>query len=202
MAAVQPAFTLPAGSGTLGRVPSPEAFEALILPHLERLALHVRRSASSVVGADCDEEDVVQTALATAWRLFPDLEPRGPEATWGWLRQLADHAVSDRVKYVRAKGRAGVRHAGTVAPEAALEPRDPTTSVTRLAARRDLRRRVDQVLRGLEPGQREVVVRHLLDGQTLAEIARGLGVTKNAAWERLHRGLLRLRGALDGEELP
>jgi RNA polymerase sigma factor (sigma-70 family) len=49
--------------------------------------------------------------------------------------------------------------------------------------------------------QREVVELHLLQGKSLAEVARLLGVSKNAVWERLQRGLERLREAL-GDEAP
>lgn len=175
-------------------------FETLVEPLLERLALRVRLRAGSIVGADAAEEDVVQTALATAWRLFPAHEHRGPQAFAAWLVAIVDHTIDDRVKYVRAKGRAGVRHVGTAHGDGAPpEAYDPRTSVTRLAARRETRRRLDAALRALEPRQRDVVVRHLLDGQTLGEIAAALGVTKNAAWERLHRGLERLRALVDGE---
>ena len=79
-------------------MPGPGDFEALVQPLLERLALHVRRRAGSAIGADCAEEDVVQTTLATAWRKFPEHEWRGPEAFWSWLLTIADHAISDRVK--------------------------------------------------------------------------------------------------------
>jgi RNA polymerase sigma-70 factor, ECF subfamily len=177
----------------------PQSFEALVEPLLERLALHVRRRAASVVGADCAEEDLVQTTLTTAWRLFPEHDYRGPMAFWSWLLTIADHAIADRSKYRRAKGREEVSNIGT---QAGREPYDPRTSITKLAARRDLRRKVDEVLRGLDAGQREVVERHLLQGQSLAEIARAVGVTKNAVWERLQGGLDRLRAALDGEALP
>lgn len=43
----------------------------------------------------------------------------------------------------------------------------------------------------------DVAERHLLVGQSLAEIAQALGVQRNAVWERLHRGLGRVRAALD-----
>lgn len=169
-------------------------FEAAVEPHLERLALHVRRRAASVVGADCAEEDVVQATLVTAWRLWPEHDDRGAAALGAWLRALADGAIADRAKYRRAKGRDQVVRLGTD-----CQPYDPRTSITRLAARRDLRRRVDEALRALDAAQREVVERHLIDGQSLGEIAGALGVTKNAVWERLHRGLARVRAALDGE---
>ena len=42
-----------------------------------------------------------------------------------------------------------------------------------------------------------VIERHLLNGATLGDIAEELGITKNAVWERVQRGLAHLREAMD-----
>lgn len=182
----------------MGVAPDPEgSFQRTVEPHLGRLLLLARRRAAPVVGPDCDAEDVLQTALTTAWRLFPEFEDRGPEATFGWLAALLEGAVADRAKYRAAKGRGDVRHLESA--HGAPPPAAIGTSITRLAARREARVRIEQALVGLEPGQRDVVWRHLVEGQTLADIARQDGVTKNAVWERLRRGLARLRAALPGD---
>jgi RNA polymerase sigma factor (sigma-70 family) len=173
------------------------AFARTIEPHLGRLLLLARRRGAGVLGADCDAEDLLQTALVTAWRLFAEFEDRGPEATFGWLAALLEGSVADRVKYHAAKGRGAVRHLESA--QGAPPPVSVGTSITRLAARREARGRLDAALLELEPGQREVVSRHVIEGQSLAEIARALGVTKNAVFERLHRGLKRLRAALPGD---
>ncbi len=182
----------------------PEMFERTVEPALARLALWVRRRGAPRLRADFDEDDVLQEVLARAWRLFGGFELRGPDSAYRWLLSLADGVLADRARYLGAKGRAGVRHLesahGPAGP--AVDPPAPGTSVTRLAARREARRLVAAALEGLEPGQREVVERHLLGGQSLAEIARALGVTKNAVWERLRRGLVRLRAAVPAEVAP
>ncbi len=185
------------------------AFEAAIEPVVGRLALYVRHRGASVLGAEWDEDDLLQEALARAWRLFDRFEPHGPDGLFAWLRALADGVVADRVKYRRAKGRGGVRHLeslagrpdgpGGGAARAPLEPAAPGTTVTRLAAQREARARVLAALDALAPQHREVVLRHLLAGETLAEVATALGVTKNAVWERLRRGLAALRAALPAD---
>ena len=175
-----------------------EAFARLCTPLSGRLLLYIRRRAGRALGGDCDEEDLLQTVLAQVWKLLPSFEYRGRQAFYRWLVVLAQGAVADRVKYVVAKGRGNVRHLESFVDEAPgqADPADPATSVSRRAARSEEFRRVEQALDGLEPRHREVVERYLLDGQSLATIAAELGVTKNAVWERLHRGTARLKAAM------
>jgi RNA polymerase sigma-70 factor (ECF subfamily) len=179
--------------------PDPAAFEALVEPHLARLALVLRRRARAVLGADWDEDDLLQTVLVTAWRVFPTFVDHGPAATWSWLVALGDGAIGDRGKYVRAKGRGEVGHLESRQGEDDADvPASVGTSITKLVARREERERVHAAIDALPPAQRDAVVRHMLEGETLGEIARALGITKNAVWERLHRGMARLHEALQG----
>lgn len=176
----------------------PAAFEATVEPALPRLALWVRRRGAALLGPDCDDEDVVQEVLVKAWRLFEGFEPRGPEAVFSWLAALAEGVLCDRSRYRAAKGRGEVRHLesrhGT--DGAPADAPSTGTSITRLTQRREARRVVEAAIAALAPGQREVVELHLIDGQSLGEIARALGVTKNAVWERLRRGLVHVRDAV------
>lgn len=172
-----------------------QAFGELIDPLAMRLLLFIRARGARLLGSDCDAEDVLQKVLLRAWELFPQFEYRGPESVYRWLTALARGTLSDRIKYLQAKGRGSVRHRESL-PGGGPQPYDPATSVTKLAARRDELERVAKVLAVLEPKQRDVVERHLLGSQTLSEIAAELGISKNAVWERLHRGTARLRAAL------
>lgn len=167
------------------------AFQELLEPCRLRLASFVRRHAGRGRGGDADEDDLLQIALAEAWRRLPAFEDRGPESFFRWLVLIARHAITDRLKYLDAKGRTHGRAPGEPARWSQV-PGD-ATSVAGAAIRGESRRRLEHALEQLEPRQREVVARHLLEGDTLAEIATMLGITKNAVWERLHRGLAALR---------
>lgn len=173
------------------------AFDRLVDPCRARLQSYLRLRGRSALAGDCDEEDLLQTVLERAWRLLPRFEARGPEALYRWLVSLARGAVLDRAKYLRAKGRDRVRHLDSSAGTA-LAPRDPATSIPAAAARREEVARIDELLAVLSPAQREVVERHLLEARTLGEIADELGIAKNAVWERLRRGLARMRAVAEG----
>jgi RNA polymerase sigma-70 factor (ECF subfamily) len=172
-----------------------QAFADLLDPLVARLRLFLRFRGRDVLGADCDEDDLLQQALAHAWRLMPELDYRGPAPFYRWLVALAEGVVRDRLKYVRAKGRDAVRHVES--NPARLEPAAEATSVAGRAARAEAHQRLAAALAALDEPSHALVRRHLLDGATLAELAAELGVTKNAVWERVQRALARLRDVLE-----
>lgn len=174
------------------------AFGALVDRVAVRLLGFLRRSAGRSAAPDADEEDLLQTVLAHAWRLLPAFEDRGPESFYRWLVTIARHAIGDRRKYLDAKGR------GIVNPIGGADPvwsqiADSLTSVSRQAMRREAWERVAAALDALDEKHSVVVTLHLLEGLSLAEIGATLGITKNAVWERLHHGLAGLRARLGGE---
>ncbi len=183
------------------------AFEALIEPHATPLVLLVSRLAAGRLGPDADADDLLQTVLARAWKLLPEIEFRGDRPLYAWLVALARGALQDRGKYVRAKNRAGSRHleSETDGRRAFAEPAAPMTSVATSMQRREECERLAHALAGLPPKYRDVIEQHVLEARSLGEIAATLDLTKNAVWERLHRGMARLRedlGAMRPSTVP
>lgn len=173
------------------------AFDALVAPHLGALWIVARRRTRSLPASDVDPDDLVQIALGRAWELLPELEWRGDRPFLAWLVALVDAAAADRLRYLAAKGRGAVRHRESFAGENEPFRGAKTSSLWRSAARREERDRLVKALDVLTPEQREVVERHVFEAQSLGETAAALGIAKNAVWERLRRGLARLRGALE-----
>lgn len=157
------------------------------------LSLYARRAGRALPGATFDPDDVVQVTLEKAWRLLPRFELRGPGSFDRWLRALARGVIADRMKHDR-RG-AGVRHVESVVGDATALPSGATTA-SESAARRETLDHVEAALTDLPTAERVVVERHVLDACSLAEIGRELSLSKNAVFERLHRGLRRLRSAL------
>ena len=193
------AVTVPAAADdlTAARGGDADAFARLVLPWMLRLHACVRRQLGSAARADADAEDLLQVVLLRAWELLPQFVPTGPDAFYRSLVALVRGAAGDRRKYLGAKGRGAVVHLQTDAdgrrPSPAL---DPGLTVTRVVAQREDLQRLLALLDALPPTQRAVVERHLLEAASLSEIAAELGVTKNAVWERLQRGLATLRAAM------
>lgn len=177
-----------------------DAFAELLDPLGTRLLLLIRKRAGGLIGPDCDPEDLLQNTLARAWMLLPNFQYLGPAAFYGWLARIAEHSVSDRVKYLRAKGRRGVRHIESDPgwPNGGA-PAALTTSVASRAARREQQERLGEAIAGLPSELREVVERRLLVGESLAEVATALAISKTTAWNRLQEALDRLRVDLGAE---
>jgi RNA polymerase sigma-70 factor (ECF subfamily) len=176
-----------------------DAFARLVDPWTMRLTLLIRHVGGRVLGPDQDDEDLVQVVLARAWSLLPSFRPQGEESFYRWLAALARGAVADRRKYVEAKGRDTVRHLESAIDGPSAPPPTPielATSISRIASRHEEEERAAAALAALPDHYREVVVPHLLEARSLREIAEGLGVTANAVWERLHRGLALMRAQL------
>lgn len=176
----------------------PLAFAKLVDPLRVRLSVFIRRTAHRVLGGDCDEEDLLQTVLAHAWRKLPSFEPQGPGSFYRWLVALARGSISDRVKYMQAKDRSRMSHLESKldAGGKAYQPIDPATSIPGRLVRKEECEMVEKALASLDVKHREVVEKHLLEAMSLKEIAKDLGISKNAVFERLHRGMDRIRDDL------
>lgn len=144
---------------------------------------------------DAAAEDATQEALMRAFAAADTFDPsRGSLRTW--LLAIVRHAAFEML---RERRRASV----AVEPPADAEPllelgvaagwgADPEKEVARAEQRELLAR----ALASLEPTDREVVVLRDLEGMSLDEVARVVGLELAAAKSRLHRARLRLVAAL------
>jgi RNA polymerase sigma-70 factor (ECF subfamily) len=139
-----------------------------------------------VTGDRGDAEDLLQDAYGRAavrWRRLRDYQ--APEA---WVRRVALRLAIDRVRRARRRAAALLR----------LRPaRSPADELS--ADSLDLY----NALRGLPPGQRQVVVLHHLVGLPVEEVASQLNVPVGTVKSRLTRGRAALarRLAVPGQEV-
>ncbi|MCE3250394.1 MAG: polymerase subunit sigma [Geminicoccaceae bacterium] len=141
---------------------------------LRRAACLVRGFARrKVVQGGIDPEDIVQETLLAVhvkrhtWR---DDAPVTP-----WLYAIARHKLIDAF---RRRGRRVEIEIGEIA-ETFAEPEPETVSD----------REIGRVLETLAPGQRSVVAAVSVDGLSISEAAKSLGMTETAVRVALHRGL-------------
>lgn len=141
--------------------------------------------ARSVVTDPHRAEDAVQEALLSAFRKLPQLER--PEAFPGWLATVV------RREAIR-RGRRGadllevphtVPDATTPEPSASLEGAE-------------VRAAVRDAVRTLRPKARDVIERFYLQGRSVEETARELGVPVGTVKRRLFEARQRLRSRLVG----
>jgi len=151
--------------------------------------------ARPVVAATCraiapphvDVEDAVQDALVRAWRGLGRL---GDDANVvGWLREIA-----------RNETRRWLRRSRPAQPlDSAPEPMDLSSDAdpVEVAAASELAGFLGDVIGGLSPRDRELLLGHHHDGRPLADLAREAGLSAGYVKVLLHDIRQRCRAALD-----
>jgi len=163
-----------------------EAFEALYRDHQAGIHSFIRSQVREPELA----ADLTQQTFVRAWEGLPGLRATG--AFRGWLHRIAANLVRDQVKSGRAR---------LEVPASAL-PDDPRAASgagpppeERVEAS-DLRRAVWEALDQLPADQRAAVVMHHLEGLSVTEIARAVGVRPGTVMSRLARAREALRRRL------
>lgn len=114
----------------------------------------------------------------------------GDEAAFrAWLFTIAHRRVID------ARRRAG-RRVETTAYEAEIDPRASASAEDEVLASQS-RQRVEELLAGLSPDQREVLALRILGELTIPEIAELIGKREGAVKQLQRRGLAALARALE-----
>lgn len=175
------------------------AFEILLHRYGTRLLLFLRRNGGRALGPDSDEEDLLQIVIQRSWQLLPDFQDRGPGSFYAWVLALARSTISDRLKYLDAKGRGKVCHIES-SVLAKRTPIDSQTTATHLLIRSEEVTRLHSAINSLPPDERQVIESHLLNGLTLQQIATATGMSKTSTWNRLQSGLVRLQGTEDNRD--
>ncbi len=133
-------------------------------------------------------EELCQETFLTLLETAKRYQEQGRARSWILGIAVRKHRSASRRERFRAllRRRHGLRAAGTAAPVEGLHD-DALAD----------RQAVAQSLAALSPGDREVLVLTVIEGLAPAELARVLGISKNAANVRLHRARKRFTQALE-----
>jgi RNA polymerase sigma-70 factor (ECF subfamily) len=149
-----------------------------------------------------DPSDVVQQTLLQAYRALDQFRGHSDGELAAWLRQILArnlaHAVRDLGRAKRDVGLERSLEAAVDASSLRLEAwlAAEQSSPSQRAERNEQLLRLAEALTTLPEAQREAVVLHYWQGQSLAEIGTRLDRTPAAVAGLLHRGLKQLRGLL------
>jgi len=129
--------------------------------------------------------DAAQEAYLHAWRDLPSL--RNPQSFLPWLRELARRRARE------ARPRPGAPITGAPAAEALAAAADAAPGATERLLQAEERRVLEQALDALPDEARETVVLYYREGRSAAQVARLLGLSEDAVWQRLSRARAALR---------
>lgn len=163
-------------------------YEALVIPHLDRLLGFARRRTASLE----DAEDAVQEACARAWLAFDDL--RDEARVRPWLYQILASVLaaaaerSGRRRQLVSITRLEEAHEDLIGGDADALFREVVARMTADDVRRALDTIPEEVATPLEL--------HAVEGLRYREIADVLAIPVGTVMSRIHRGRKLLHGAL------
>jgi RNA polymerase sigma-70 factor, ECF subfamily len=134
------------------------------------------RVARGVLRNTADAEDVAQEALLRAYRHFDRLRDRNRFRAW--LVRIAFRLALDRL---RSRKRSEVRDTLWSQPE----HRPPTANAEELAASNEFQAHLDRALEGLPEKLRLVLLLAAMEGHTIEEIARMVGISTGTVKSRI-----------------
>ena len=161
------------------------AFEALVAQLKER----VYATAYRLMGNREDAQDQAQEVFIKVYRGIKDLDD--PATVTPWIYRLTVNTCFDALRKRERAPR--TIPAAPPGAERDQEPgdvgADPATP-EEAALRRELRECLEEVLRGLDPSERGVLVLRDVEGRPYQEIAETLAVGLGAVKMRIHRARL------------
>ena len=165
---------------------APQAFEALIRPHLDQLY----RLAYRLTGAVADAEDLLQEVLIKLYRRRDELQDVGVLSPW-LRRVLYNQFVDDRRRNAR-KRLVSLEDRRAEVEDVPATGRGPEAE----AVHSFDRRRLTEALEQLSVEHRTVLLMHDAEGYKLEDIQEITGVVVGTLKSRLHRARGRLRALL------
>jgi RNA polymerase sigma factor (sigma-70 family) len=159
----------------------------------------VRRLLASNSLRESEFEDVVQEALLKIATELPRLEVRSEASLYQWIKTIVTNVIRNLHAYERAEKRDSTRQrsrrgvpandADSDSPSEVIAQDPPLPEIV---SDRELFERAIAALRQLAPDEVYAVRRIELEGETIAAVAKELGLGESTIRQRLARGLARI----------
>jgi RNA polymerase sigma-70 factor (ECF subfamily) len=148
------------------------------------------------LGNEQDVEEVVSDALVAAWNRASEFDPNRSSLT-NWLLMLTKYAALDRRRALRRQTLDAGGEAKVIPLSAAPEP--AVAASDELVLQGEDQAAVHEALRRLPVADRELLIRRYFFEESLADMARDLGLTRGALDTRLWRARQNLKRLLSRE---
>ncbi len=152
---------------------------------VERYFRAAYSSAYTVLGNAGDAEEIAQETFVQAWVKLHKL--RDPNAVAGWIWRIARDTA---LKHIRKHGRMKPMDTVPEGPDATDQPHEPLVEA-------EEKEHLLAALNKLPEDMREVLVMKFWEDLDYDEMARRTGATAAALYQRVCRGLKRLRQVME-----
>ena len=174
----------------------------------EYLHLLAQLDVDAQLRGKLDLSGVVQQTLLEAHRDRAQFHGHSEEELAAWLRRILARNLVDEARKLKRAGYDATRERSL---EEALEESSARleawlaaeqSSPSQRVMRNEQLLQLSDALAKLPEDQREAVVRHHLQGESLVAVAKEMNRSKQAVAGLLHRGLTKLRDLLEHPEAP
>ena len=182
-----------------------EARDQLFARYRKRLKQMVRLRLSRQLQGRVDDSDILQEAFLEAAQRFPDYLADRPLPFFLWLRHItAEKLIDAHRRHLGAQMRDAAQevslHRGPMPAASsgslAAQLLGQLTSPSQAAIKAETRLRVQEVLNGMDPLDREILALRHFEQFTNAEVAETLEMNESTASSRYLRALKRLKDEL------
>lgn len=161
----------------------------------------VHRLVTLILGAAATSEDVEEVVSDTFTRVWNRIEEFDParSSLHSWVLVMAKYTALDRRRSLLRSRFAADGEARVIPLESAPDAADDATPEDE-ALRQESSERLRQGLERLAPADRDLLVRRYFFEESIADLARDLGLTRTATDNRLWRARQALKNVLTAME--
>jgi RNA polymerase sigma-70 factor, ECF subfamily len=148
------------------------------------------------VAARIDASDIVQQTCLSVHKQITEFEGNDDAQFAAWLRQIHERNIRNAARNLLHAGKRAIDREKRVSDAEAYAARQTTAS--QHAVRSEESARLAQAIAQLPQDEQEALRRRYLDGESMVEIATGMGLTKDALVWLMKRAMASLRQNLAG----
>lgn len=170
------------------------AYERLFERFAGRLLLYVRLRLGSSLKAKLDPYDVLQETYLSAHRSFGDFELQDEHSFSHWLHRIARNRIHDLVDHFGAHKRKapGVVEGSGVIDRIRASQTGPSTAF----ARAEQEQQLERAMADLDDREREALLLRYFEGQSLEQIGKAQGCSRETVRTLLGHARVKLGAAL------
>lgn len=169
------------------------AWQRIDARYRKRLALLLRGRIPKSLKRRFDTEDIVQSAILSAFKEIDSFEDRGPDSFRRWMMTILWNGLRSRVRFHKAGVRDIAQEINEVNDSDGLNPMDLASNDKAAMKRAEDLEATLQAIATLDDKKSDLIRRRFLDEQTFEEMAKQDGVSVRTICRRVSNIIVELR---------